>query len=176
MRLCGLLVLTCVLAIGCGDDDSPSSPSTPNTVTFNANLLPANEVPPVANAESSGRGTAIITFNLTRNASGAIQSGTVDFRFDLTGFPAGTLIRAAHIHPGAAGANGTVLIDTTLTAANALGLTNGSGSFEARGVTGTNVDASNLQAIIDNPGNYYFNVHSLVNPGGVARGQLVRQQ
>jgi hypothetical protein len=168
-------VLTCVLAVGCGDDDGPTAPSNPNTVTFNATLLPANEVPPVSNAELSGRGTAVITFNLTRNASGAIQSGTIDFRFDLTGFPPGTLIRAAHIHPAAAGANGPVLIDTTLSAATPLGLTNGSGSFEARGVTGSNVDAANLQAIIDNPANFYFNVHSVTNPGGVARGQLARQ-
>jgi hypothetical protein len=42
-------------------------------------------------------------------------------------------------------------------------------------VTGQNVDATNLQAIIDNPAGYYFNVHSTQNGGGVARGQLVKQ-
>ena len=176
MKLFGLLLLTCVVAVGCGDDDNPTAPSSPTTITFNSTLRPANEVPPVSNAEASGSGTAVITFNLTRNTSGAIQSGTVDFRFDLTGFPAGTTIRAAHIHPAAAGANGPVLIDTTLTAAQALALTNGGGSWEARGVTGANIDAANLQAIIDNPANFYFNVHSTANPGGVARGQLARQQ
>jgi hypothetical protein len=31
------------------------------------------------------------------------------------------------------------------------------------------------QAIINTPENYYFNVHSTINPGGVARGQLRRQ-
>ena len=30
--------------------------------------------------------------------------------------------------------------------------------------------------ILTNPAGYYFNVHSTLNPGGVARGQLVRTQ
>jgi hypothetical protein len=174
MKLCGLLLLTCVLAVGCGgDDDGPTAPSTPNTVAFNATLLPANEVPPVSNAEASGRGTAVITLNLTRDAAGAIQSGTVDFRFDLTGFPAGTPINLAHIHNGPAGQNAGVFINTGLSASTALGLTNGAGAWEGRGITAT---AAQLQAIIDAPANFYFNVHSTTNPGGVARGQLVRQQ
>ena len=31
------------------------------------------------------------------------------------------------------------------------------------------------QQIIDNPNGYYFNVHTTLNPGGAARGQLVKQ-
>ena len=30
--------------------------------------------------------------------------------------------------------------------------------------------------IIANPASFYFNVHSTLNPGGVARGQLVKVQ
>src|SRR5687768_14764816 len=174
MRLCGLLLLTCLLAGGCGGDDNPTAPTTaPNTSTFNSTLLSTNEVPPASNAEASGRGTAVITFNLTRDAAGAIQSGTVDFRFDLNGFPAGTPINLAHIHNGPAGQNAGVFINTGLSASTALGLTTGAGSWEGRGITAT---AAQLQAIIDAPANFYFNVHSTANPGGVARGQLVRQQ
>ena len=177
MRLSGILLLTCALAAGCGGDDSPSTPSTtaPNTITFTATLLPANELAPntVTNAESSGRGTAIITFNLTRNTAGAIQSGTVDFHYDLSAFPAGTTITASHIHTGAATASGAVLISTTQSAATALGLPNGAGSWEVRGIT--TADAATLQSIIDNPAGFYFNVHSSTNPSGVARGQLVKQ-
>lgn len=176
MRFRGLLVLTCVLAAGCGSD-SPSSPSTnSNTVVFNATLLPANERPsPVTNAEQSGRGTAVITFNLTRNSSGAIQSGTVDFHFDVNSFPAGTIITLAHIHTGDANTAGGVLINTGMSSANALGLPAGSGSWENKGVTGGGTDAATLQSIIDNPAGFYFNIHSTTNPGGVARGQLVKQ-
>jgi hypothetical protein len=175
MRLSGILLLTCALAAGCGGDDSPSTPSTtaPNTITFTATLLPANEVSPaVTNAETSGRGTAIITFNLTRTAAGAIQSGTVDFHYDLTGFPAGTLITLSHIHTGASGVGGGVLINTGQSSASQLGLTSGAGSWESKGVPG---DAATLQSIIDNPAGFYFNVHSSTNPSGVARGQLVKQ-
>jgi len=161
------------MAAGCGGDDSPTAPSSPNTVTFSAALLPSNEVPAISNAEQSGRGTASIIFNLTRNTAGAIQSGTIDFHYDLTGFPAGTTINLSHIHPGAAGVNGNVLVSTGQSAAAALGLPNGAGSWEARAVS--TADAATLQAIIDNPAGYYFNVHSSTNPGGVARGQLVKQ-
>ena len=170
-----LLLAAVVMTAGCGDDDdNPTAPSTPNTITFTSTLLPANEVPPVSNAELSGRGTAIITFNLTRNTAGAIQSGTVDFHYDLTAFPAGTTINASHIHPGASGVNGSVLLGTGQSAATALGLPNGAGSWEIRAVS--TADAATLQSIIDNPAGFYFNVHSSLNPGGVARGQLVRQQ
>jgi hypothetical protein len=163
------------MTVGCGDDDdNPTAPSTPNTITFSSTLLPSNEVPAIANAEQSGRGTATITFNLTRNTAGAIQSGTIDFHYDLTGFPAGTTINASHIHPGASGANGSVLVSTGQSPATALGLPNGAGSWETRAVS--TADAATLQSIVDNPAGFYFNVHSSLNPGGVARGQLVRQQ
>ena len=175
MKQWGILVLaTCVMAAGCGSD-SPTTPTTtnPNTITFNATLLTSNEVPPISNAEAGGRGTGIITFNLTRNTAGAIQSGTVDFHYDLTGFPAGTTITLSHIHTGASGVAGAVLISTGQSAASTLGLTNGSGSWEAKGIS--TADAATLQSIIDTPANFYFNVHSSTNPGGVARGQLVKQ-
>lgn len=172
-----LIVVACLVAAGCGSDDntSPSTGNTnPNTVSFTATLLPANETPTaVTGGEAAGRGTAVITFNLTRNTAGAIQSGTVDFHYDLTGFPAGTTIVASHIHTGASGAAGAVLISTGQSAATALGLTSGAGSWEVKGVAG--VDAATLQAIIDNPGGFYFNVHSQNFPGGVARGQLAKQ-
>jgi hypothetical protein len=38
------------------------------------------------------------------------------------------------------------------------------------------VDAALEQTILNNPAGFYFNVHSTLNPGGVARGQLVRVQ
>ena len=173
-----LIVVTCLVAAGCGSDNTSPSTGTgntnPNTVSFTATLLPANETPTaVTGGEAAGRGTASITFNLTRNTAGAIQSGTVDFHYDLTGFPAGTTIVASHIHTGGSGVAGAVLISTGQSAATALGLTSGAGSWEARGVAG--VDAATLQGIIDNPSGFYFNVHSQNFPGGVARGQLVKQ-
>jgi hypothetical protein len=171
MRHWGVLALAaCVAAAGCGSD-SPTTPSQPNTVTFTAALQPSNEVPAIGNAESSGRGTATIRFNLTRDSAGAIQSGSILFHYDLTGFPAGTTINLSHIHTGASGVNGPILVNTGQTAATALGLPTGGGSYEATATA----DAATLQSIVDNPANFYFNVHSSLNPGGVARGQLVKQ-
>ena len=49
---------------------------------------------------------------------------------------------------------------------------NGSGSFTKANVATTVAIA---QAMINTPSNYYFNVHSTINTGGCARGQLVKQ-
>jgi hypothetical protein len=156
-----LAIVTCLAAAvavaGCGGDNNPSGPS--NTTVFTVNLLPSLEVPPVANAESSGRGTAVITVHSDTN--------TIDFNVSLTGFPNGTVIRAAHIHPGAAGTAGTVLVGTGLT--DPITLANGSGTFTFNAVPTT---AQNVSSILAAPQNFYFNVHSATNPGGVARGQL----
>ncbi len=173
MNRSGLIVLAaCALVAGCGDDN-PTSPSA-QPLVFTAILSPANEVPPVGNAESGGRGAAQITFDVTRNAANAITGGTVGFYFQVSGFPPGTTTTGAHIHPGAAGVNGPVVVSTGLTAAAPFALsTNGSGEFRASGIT---VDAALAQAIINNPAGYYFNMHSPLNPGGYARGQLTRIQ
>ena len=48
---------------------------------------------------------------------------------------------------------------------------NGIGTISRNGQRATH-DAQN---IINNPGGFYYNVHSTLNPGGFARGQLVRQ-
>jgi hypothetical protein len=137
-------------------------------VTFKAQLSPANEVPPVTDV--SGSGDATITFNLTRDAAGVIQSGKVDFHVTLTGFTAGTVISAAHIHPGVTGTSGSPTIG--ITTGLPLTLTNGSGTLDAIGIS---ADVTTLQAIIDNPSAYYFNVHSTTHASGTARGQLVKQ-
>lgn len=66
---------------------------------------------------------------------------------------------AAHIHRGAAGVPGPVVV-----------------GFDANTLTGGSV-AGVSQAVIDeikaNPGNFYVNVHNSTFPGGAVRGQLV---
>jgi CHRD domain-containing protein len=175
-RLSILVAGLTIVAVGCGSK-TPTTPSTtnPTQVKFTANLLPSNEVPAVTNAENSGRGTATITLNLTRDAAGAITAATADYNVDVTGFPAGTPITAAHIHPGAAGATGGALITMGLGTGEIV-LVNGAQVFFKTGLTGGGaLTAAIAQDLINNPGNYYFNIHSATNPGGVARGQLVKQ-
>ena len=170
MKRSGVLLLGLCLLGAAGCDDDAAAPSN-LPIVLTANLSPANEVPPVANAENTGRGAVQITFNVTRDGTGAITSGTADFHFQLSGFPSSTAIVGAHIHPGAAGVNGGVVVNTGIVAASAVTQTDGVLSFSASGI---NVPAATLQAIVNNPAGYYFNVHSPTNPAGAARGQLGR--
>lgn len=163
---------TCLLAAACGDDNNTTGPSA-TPIVFTADLNPASEVPPIANAESSGRGSVQITFDVTRDASNAITGATATFYIQLTGFPAGTNVVAAHIHPGPAGINGPVLVNTGIVASSTPSTTDQFITFSLSGIA---VNAANANAIVANPATYYFNVHSPTNPGGFARGQLVRIQ
>jgi hypothetical protein len=115
----------------------------------------------------------MITFNLTKDAAGAITAASADFTVTLTNFPANTPVNAAHIHPGAAGVNGGAQVNLALVAGDIV-LANGSGTFTKNGIT-SGLSPTQAQDIINNPANYYFNVHSVLNPGGFARGQLVKQ-
>jgi hypothetical protein len=94
----------------------------------------------------------------------------------MSGFPSDTNVILAHIHPGAAGVNGGALIGVTgLSATTPLALTTGSGTFSVTGVTAqttNNSAATNIANILAAPQNFYFNVHTTRNPGGVMRGQL----
>jgi hypothetical protein len=165
-----------MVATACGS--SPAGPSAPaNTIVFTAALSAANERPnPITNADANGRGTATITMNLTRNSAGTITGATTTFVYSLTGFPAGTQVRASHIHVGDATVAGNVVWDTLLTAANAITLNDGTLTNQTFSNTPGPADPATLaEQIINNPSAYYFNVHTALNPGGAVRGQLVRQ-
>ena len=171
-RLVVLAALT-LAAAGCGSDDNPAgNTGLPNRIVFTAQLSPANEVPPVSNVESSGSGNVTITFNLTRDAAGNITAGTADFNATFSGFPAGTALTLGHIHTGAAGANGGFVVNLSVAPGDAT-FANGSGTLVKTGIAIAPVDTANL--IINSPSGYYFNVHTAMNPAGVARGQLVKQ-
>jgi hypothetical protein len=117
--------------------------------------------------------------NLTRDSAGTITAATTNFVYSLSGFPAGTVVRASHIHTGGPTANGGVVWDTGLTAANAITLGDGTLNNQtfsnSTAVSSGFTTASLAQQIIDNPGAWYFNVHTALNPAGAVRGQLARQ-
>ena len=163
-----------IAVAACGSSNSsPTSPSPTGPITFVVQMSAANEVPPVTNAESGARGTATITMSVARDGTGNIVGGgTVTFAVQLTGFPAGDAVIAAHIHPGAAGINGAPLVNTGLTQAAPIVMADGTGTLT---LTNVSISASDAQAITANPSGYYFNVHTPINPGGAARGQLTRQ-
>jgi hypothetical protein len=172
-RLPLLMAMLAVFASSCSKDNPTTPAVDDNHVQFKATLLPANEVAPntVTGPEASGSGTATIDFTLVKDSAGAITSGTVNFRVDVTGFPATTAITAAHIHTGAAGVSGGVLVTADVSQGQVV-LTNGAVTFSRLNLALKAVDA---QAIINNPAGFYFNVHTQAFTQGVMRGQLVKQ-
>ena len=169
------LVLVAVSALGigaCDDDDSPTAPSN-QPLVFTAALAAANEVPAIVGPEAAGAGNATITVTPTRDTSNAITGGTISFAFTVTGLTPTSSVRLAHIHTGVAGVAGPIVVDTGLSAATAIATPAGSAGFQSP--TPVTADAATISAIVANPANYYFNVHSALNPGGVVRGQLRAQ-
>lgn len=71
---------------------------------------------------------------------------------------------AAHIHKGAKGAAGPVVVDLKPE------FTSGESAFQSK--TCVDVTAEQSAALIADPGAYYVNVHSGGHPNGAVRGQL----
>jgi hypothetical protein len=135
------------------------------TITWTANLHGGNEVPGVVTGSA---GTATVTWNT------ATRTGT--YRVDVYNMPVGTT--ASHIHAGAAGVAGPVIVNFTVPAggiSNDFGL---SGTFSCSDVVNRPAQGVNScddfeQLMMLN--NAYVNVHSTANPGGEIRGQLAKQ-
>jgi len=106
-------------------------------------LSGANEVPAVVTPAS---GTGTVTINADR---------TVSAKITVTGMTA----TASHIHEGAAGANGPVIVPFTKTGDNTFAAPDGAKLTES-------------QYASYKAGNLYVNVHSARNPGGEVRAQL----
>ena len=141
-----------------------SAAAQAQTITFTANLHGGNEVPGVSTGSA---GTATVTWNTTTKA------GT--YRVDVYNMPVGTT--ASHIHAGAAGVAGPVIVNFTVPAggiSNDFGLTGTFGCTDVvpRAPQGINSCEDFEQALM--LGNTYVNVHSSANPGGEIRGQLTR--
>jgi plastocyanin len=127
---------------------TPTSTPVARPGAVSAALFGANQVPAVTTAAYGG-----VRLSLDRSA------GTITGQYSLVNLT--SAITGAHIHSGAAGTNGPVVVDFT-------GLVNGTnGSFTKTGVTPNLIDE-----IAANPANYYFNVHTTANTAGEIRGQL----
>jgi hypothetical protein len=148
------------IAAAVGTKGSPVKSATP---VFKLSLKPSQEVPPIVGLRASGRGN--VTFDLTRDSAGAITSGEVVFYFNYR-FSGPVTITGLHIHVGAKGINGPIVVDSGVTSFDE---PDGKGNITTL-VTG--VDPMLLQAILDNPRGYYVNLHTSDNPGGAMRDQL----
>lgn len=188
MKLLALVLVGALAAVACaGPAAQPSptptrtpteAPATPSpsptpetTVELTADLRASNEVPPISNEEANAAGTATVTFELTRDASGNITAATASFDIELTDFPDSSQIVVAHIHNAPAGANAGVVVGIKTDAANPLAVSGGEATIT---VSDVEVEPELAQQILDNPGDFYVNVHTAANGGGAVRGQLTR--
>ena len=111
-------------------------------INYTVALSGANEVAPVV-GDPDGFGTALITIDdVAQTISWNISVNNLD------------PVILAHIHAGAAGVNGPVVIDF-------------SGQLVGAGL----VDPDVLN-VIANPAGFYVNVHTTVHTGGAIRGQV----
>jgi hypothetical protein len=123
--------------------------------TFFAVLSGGNEVSAegVANAgDQNGRGSATVLIDIDRS--------TICFGISVTSITTPT---AAHIHRGGIGKNGNIVVNLTPPSSGGPGSSSGC----VRGVS-----QSLIRSILDNPSNFYVNVHTGDFPGGAVRGQL----
>jgi hypothetical protein len=127
-----------LLAAACAQTSAPARSGA------NVILSGNQEVPPVSTA-ATGNGT--IRVLMDKSVSGSVMTSGV----------AGT---AAHIHEGAPGQNGPVIIPLTKTADNEWSVPAGIR------LNDTQYEAFKL-------GNLYVNVHSAASPAGEIRGQLM---
>jgi hypothetical protein len=173
MKRLSIVAIGILLAAGCSSSSSTPSTTGAGTTTtrFTAALSPAQENPPIAGAEAGAGGNSTMDFNITRDATGTITAATVNFTVTLQNFPSTAVVNIAHIHTGATGVNGPILVNTTVVPGEVT-LSSGSGTFTRVGLT---MSAATAQSILDAPAGFYFNVHTAANPGGVMRGQLVKQ-
>jgi hypothetical protein len=118
----------------------------PRQVRF-ASLSGADEVPPVITAAA---GTAVLELNpVTKLLSGFIKTTNI----------VGT---AAHIHTGAAGVPGPVIVPLVETP-----------PLSGIWAVPPNSVLTDPQIALFNIGSLYYNVHSVANPNGEIRGQIV---
>ena len=118
--------------------------------TLGAVLTGASEVPANSNP---GFGNATVTFDSTREH--------IDVTITVTNL--GSPINNFHIHEAPPGVNGPVVV-------NLIGL---GGTFVNGTMTGTFPIAADVaQRMIQNPSNFYVNVHTVALPGGAVRGPL----
>ena len=130
------------------------------TSKYEAKLTGANEVPAVTT-------TATGTFTATLDEA----AGTIAWTLSV---PAITNATAAHIHVGAAGANGGIVLPLfAAPTGTSVSSINVSGTAKAADLSGTL--AGNLPGFITalKAGGLYANVHTTANAGGEIRAQVV---
>lgn len=152
------LSVLAIVTAACGDEEgdgqaveTTTSTAAPEAteVTLTAQLSGKEEVPGPGVADGTGL------------AEVRIAADELCYTLNATMGEAPT---AAHIHSGAQGASGGVVVNLMPT------FTKGESAFEAESCIAP--DAAAVAPIAENPGNFYVNIHTAQFPDGAMRGQL----
>ena len=145
MVLTVVLAVFGVLALAGAAGATRASEGSHGGRPLHATLLPENQVPPT---DSDGSGVALVTLN----------QGQGEVCWDITVEDLTSPVILAHIHAGALGTNGSVVVDF---------------NEPVNGLSGcVHADADLIKDIRKNPGDFYVNVHTTMFPMGEVRGQL----
>jgi len=144
-------------------------PARAETAVFAAQMLPSNQVPPVANADQTAFGLAVVTLTVTRDVSNAITGATADFAVGLTRFPNTDTVVGAHIHQDPVGQNGPIVVDSGISMNSPVSLAGGDTIISRPGLAVSPAIAAQL---LSDPTGFYFNVDTSINAEGSVRGQL----
>lgn len=117
-----------------------------------AQLRPQNEVPPTASQARGHTQIKIRLDNFVEHKTLINNKGREEFL-------------AGHIHQGAAGVNGPVVV-TLFSGPNS------DRRIKDKGTTSAPINGAIADAICASPQNHYVNYHTTVYPGGAIRGQL----
>jgi hypothetical protein len=163
-RLAAALLPLVVLAGACGGDDDKGDDTKVTTetttggektdgtsVTLKAQLTGSEEVP--GPGADPGVGAALVEVSGTKVCPALKVT-------------VGEKPTAAHIHQGAKGAAGPVVVDLKPE------FTSGESAYESK--TCVDVTAEQSAALIADPQAYYVNVHTDAHPNGAVRGQLAK--
>ena len=132
-----ILALVLLIVVGCAATNGSSPQGIKVTLSGD------QEVPPV---KTSASGSATFVISSDKSVSGRVMTSGIE-------------ATAAHLHEGAKGANGPVIVPLTKTADNTWSASAGAKLTDPQ-------YASYLA------GNLYVNVHSAANKGGEIRAQL----
>lgn len=157
-----VVVASVALFAACGSDNDSTTPTVTST-TYMSTLNGANEPPPpVRVTNATGTATYVrtgsrLTFSITANGLTAP-------------------VTAAHIHVGAAGVNGGVIVPYTINPGIVTGVvTSGTIDLSLPIVNGaTSITGDSLMKLFDT-GLAYTNVHTSTYAGGEIRGQITKQ-
>ncbi len=134
---------------------------------FQGPVSPSAEVPPVEGLKANGE--ILLLVHMQRGADGALTQAIVDFNISYL-FGQEETIVGMHVHRGARGSNGPVVINSNF--GMPMTVAPGARAGFRQVIISDQEGLDAVQAFLDDPGGHYLNLHTQNAPPGLLRGQL----